>query len=68
MRDVTGPPEALNSGVVKLVGTNPDKILSELSEILDSNNLTHEVKTFQNPYGDGLSSKRITESLCQECS
>ena len=68
MRDVTERPEALKSGVVKLVGTNPDKILSELSEILDSNNLTHEVKTFQNPYGDGEASKRIVNRLLQECS
>ena len=68
MRDVTERPEALKSGIVKLVGTNPDKILSELSQILDSKNLSHEVKTFQNPYGDGEASKRIVNRLLQECS
>ena len=64
MRDVKRP-EALNPELSNLL-TNPDEILSELSEILDSNNLTHEVKTFQNPYGDGEQAKNHEST--SECS
>lgn len=63
MRDTTERPEALEAGTVKLVGTNYDKIVSEVSHLLDDaehyNTMSHAV----NPYGDGLACGRIVKIL-----
>lgn len=59
MRDTTERPEALTAGTVKLIGTNYDKIVSEVSTLLD--NPAEYVKMSQavNPYGDGKACERI---------
>jgi UDP-N-acetylglucosamine 2-epimerase (non-hydrolysing) len=63
MRNTTERPEALTAGTVKLVGTDYNAILSNVSLLLDSeeayNNMSHAV----NPYGDGLACKRIVDKL-----
>jgi UDP-N-acetylglucosamine 2-epimerase len=61
MRETTERPEAVLAGTVKLVGTNPDRIVGEASKILDSQRLYKEMASKENPYGDGLASQRITD-------
>ena len=63
MRDTTERPEALTAGTVKLVGTHSDKIVGEVSTLLD--NPAEYVKMSQavNPYGDGKACERIINIL-----
>ncbi len=63
MRDTTERPEALEAGTVKLVGTNYDKIVSEVSELLDNQAYYDKMSKAVNPYGDGLACKRIVDAL-----
>lgn len=63
MRDTTERPEAVESGTVKLVGTNFDKIVKEVSNLLDSNDYYQNMSTAKNPYGDGKACQRIIEYL-----
>jgi UDP-N-acetylglucosamine 2-epimerase (non-hydrolysing) len=59
MRDTTERPEALEAGTVKLVGTNYDKITSEVSKLLDDPEYYNKMSRAVNPYGDGLACGRI---------
>lgn len=63
MRDTTERPEALEAGTVKLVGTNYDKIVSELSRLLDDAEYYDTMSKAVNPYGDGLACGRIIKAL-----
>lgn len=63
MRDTTERPEALEAGTVKLVGTNYDKIVSEVSMLLENKEYYDTMSKAVNPYGDGLACGRIVESL-----
>lgn len=63
MRDTTERPEALEAGTVKLVGTNYDKIVSELSTLLDDRDYYEKMSKAVNPYGDGLACQRIVDRL-----
>lgn len=63
MRDTTERPEALDSGTVKLVGTNYEKIVSEVSNLVEDNNYYEKMSKAVNPYGDGLACGRIIEEL-----
>ena len=63
MRDTTERPEALESGTVHLVGTNYDKIVSEVSTLLDDARAYEKMSKAVNPYGDGMASKRIADYL-----
>ena len=63
MRDTTERPEALEAGTVKLVGTNYDKIVAEVSMLLDNKEYYDTMSKAVNPYGDGLACGRIVESL-----
>jgi UDP-N-acetylglucosamine 2-epimerase (non-hydrolysing) len=63
MRDTTERPEALSAGTVKLVGTNYDKILSEVSALLDNDDVYNTMSKAVNPYGDGKACERIVASL-----
>ena len=55
MRDTTERPEALEAGTVKLVGTNYNKIILEVSALLDNQDDYEMMSNAVNPYGDGLS-------------
>ena len=57
MRDTTERPEAVEAGVVKLVGTDPDRIIAEANEIL--NHPERPWPQIPNPYGDGQATARI---------
>ena len=63
MRDTTERPEALDAGTVKLVGTDYNKIVDEVSELLDSPKAYDRMSKAVNPYGDGLACGRILEVL-----
>ena len=63
MRDTTERPEALDAGTVKLVGTNYDKIVSEVSALLDDKKYYDQMSQAVNPYGDGLACERIVSFL-----
>lgn len=59
MRDTTERPEALKAGTVKLVGTDYDKIINEMSQLLDNEVYYNQMSQAVNPYGDGLACQRI---------
>lgn len=61
MRDTTERPEALEAGTVKLVGTNYDKIITEVSKLIDSKDYYDSMSKAVNPYGDGLACSRIVK-------
>ena len=63
MRDTTERPEALDAGTVKLVGTDYDKIVGEVSTLLDDETAYEKMSKAVNPYGDGLACERIVENL-----
>ncbi|MBD5362312.1 MAG: UDP-N-acetylglucosamine 2-epimerase (non-hydrolyzing) [Bacteroides sp.] len=63
MRDTTERPEALEAGTVKLVGTNFNQIVSEVSALLTDTAYYEKMSKAVNPYGDGLACKRIVEVL-----
>ena len=59
MRDTTERPEALSSGTVHLVGTDYNKIMDEVSILLDDKEAYEKMSKAVNPYGDGRSCGRI---------
>lgn len=61
MRDTTERPEAVEAGTVKLVGTDMDKIIDAVSELLEQPELYKSMSMAVNPYGDGKASERIVE-------
>lgn len=63
MRDTTERPEALSSGTVHLVGTDYDKIVSEVSTLLDDDAAYEKMSKAVNPYGDGLACSRIVNTF-----
>lgn len=63
MRDTTERPEALKAGTVKLVGTNYDKIVVEVSTLLDNQEYYEKMSKAVNPYGDGMACGRIINIL-----
>ena len=63
MRDTTERPEALASGTVHLVGTDYDKIVNEVSILLENQEAYEKMSKAVNPYGDGLACARIVEAL-----
>lgn len=65
MRDTTERPEALSAGTVKLVGTNYDVIVGEVSNLIDNVEAYNKMSKAVNPYGDGLACGRIADYLFQ---
>lgn len=65
MRDTTERPEAVAAGTVKLVGTNVDKIVSSVSELIDDDIVYKAMSKAHNPYGDGLACERIIKGLLE---
>lgn len=63
MRDTTERPEALSAGTVKLVGTDYDKIVGEVSTLLTDASAYERMSKAVNPYGDGQACKRIMDFL-----
>ena len=63
MRNTTERPEALNAGTVKLVGTDYNKIVNEVSSLIDDKAAYEKMSKAVNPYGDGLACGRIVNAL-----
>lgn len=63
MRDTTERPEALTAGTVKLVGTDYDKIVTEVSTLLTDEDEYSRMSCAVNPYGDGQACRRIMDFI-----
>lgn len=63
MRDTTERPEALEAGTVKLVGTNYERIVHEVSTLINEQDYYDQMSKAVNPYGDGLACGRIILTL-----
>jgi UDP-N-acetylglucosamine 2-epimerase (non-hydrolysing) len=65
LRDFTERPEAIEYGVVKLVGTNKNNIVSNVTSLLNSKEEYLKMSTGASPYGDGKASIRIHKILSE---
>lgn len=63
MRDTTERPEAVDAGTVRLVGTDSDLIVAEVSRLLDDALAYETMSVAHNPYGDGKAADRIIEAI-----
>ena len=63
MRDVTERPEAVHAGTVRLVGANQDRIVANVSELLENPSSYQGMARASNPYGDGRACPRIVDIL-----
>ena len=63
MRNTTERPEALDAGTVKLVGTDHDLIVNEVSRLLEDQTYYDKMSKAVNPYGDGLACGRIVTTI-----
>ncbi|MCF8378566.1 MAG: UDP-N-acetylglucosamine 2-epimerase (non-hydrolyzing) [Bacteroidales bacterium] len=64
MRDTTERPEAVDSGVARLVGTDTEKIINGVELLLSNPDEYNLIAHISNPYGDGTASKKIVSYLC----
>ncbi len=65
MRETTERPEAVEAGTVKLVGTDVDKIVGEISVLLEDRQAYERMSFAHNPYGDGKACERIIDALAE---
>lgn len=63
MRETTERPEAVDAGTVRLVGTDPARIIGETTRLLDDSEAYAEMARAHNPYGDGQAARRIVEAI-----
>ncbi|WP_193165111.1 non-hydrolyzing UDP-N-acetylglucosamine 2-epimerase [Microbulbifer hainanensis] len=63
MRETTERPEAVTAGTVKLVGTDIQKIVSGVRELLEDTDTYEAMSVAHNPYGDGMACKKIVEAI-----
>jgi UDP-N-acetylglucosamine 2-epimerase (non-hydrolysing) len=63
LRQVTERPEAVEAGAAKIIGTERQVIVKEISELLDSEDEYNRMAHAMNPYGDGRASQRIVAAL-----
>lgn len=63
LREVTERPEGVEAGVLKVVGTDPDRIVAEVARLLTDEAAYREMAQRRNPYGDGHAAERIVEIL-----
>lgn len=63
MRKNTERPEAVEAGTVRLVGTDPDTIVSNVQSLLEHEKTYHTMSQAHNPYGDGNAALRIAKTL-----
>ena len=66
MRDTTERPEALEAGTVKLVGTDPHKIIEEAQRLLDDKVEYEKMSQAHNPYGDGKACNKIIDFIKEQ--
>lgn len=63
LREVTERPEAIEAGTARLVGTDTDRIVSEVHRLMDDPSAYSELAIAENPFGDGRAAHRIVDSL-----
>jgi UDP-N-acetylglucosamine 2-epimerase (non-hydrolysing) len=63
MREVTERQEGIEAGTAKLVGTNFDRLVEAMSELLENNSVYIQMADVVNPYGDGNASMRIVDIM-----
>ena len=63
MRDTTERPEAVEAGTARLVGTDTDRIVEQVSKLLDDRSEYQSMARVHNPYGDGRASSRISDVI-----
>ena len=66
MRETTERPEGVEAGTAKLVGTDADRIVTEIFTLLDDKAAYEAMSRAHNPFGDGQASRRIVEILGRE--
>ncbi|WP_244963380.1 non-hydrolyzing UDP-N-acetylglucosamine 2-epimerase [Actinomyces trachealis] len=65
MRENTERPEAVTAGTVRLIGTNEERIVSEVSALIDSKDLYAQMANAVNPYGDGRAAERSVAAIAE---
>ncbi|MCC7202311.1 MAG: UDP-N-acetylglucosamine 2-epimerase (non-hydrolyzing) [Nitrospirae bacterium] len=65
MRKLTERPEAYEAGVARIVGTDKDNIVREVSTLLTDENSYQEMSRVENPYGDGMAARRIIHIILE---
>lgn len=63
MRNVSERPEAIEAGTVKLIGTNPQTMVDEVSHLLNDQDYYKSMVQIDNPYGDGHACERIIKVI-----
>lgn len=63
LREVTERPEGVKAGVLRLVGTNPEKIVSNAVELLENQSVYQKMVQSKNPFGDGYAARKIIDAL-----
>jgi UDP-N-acetylglucosamine 2-epimerase (non-hydrolysing) len=63
MRENTERPEAVDAGTVKLIGTDEERIVSEVSTLLTDESAYAAMAQATNPYGDGQAARRSVEAI-----
>ncbi|MGY3765901.1 non-hydrolyzing UDP-N-acetylglucosamine 2-epimerase [Vagococcus vulneris] len=63
LRDSTERPEGIETGILKVVGTEEEKVYKEITHILNNSEVYNKVTNQPNPYGDGHASQKIVEIL-----
>lgn len=68
MRETTERPEAVEAGTVKMVGTDPEKIISQAQKLIEDKEVYSQMAQAHNPYGDGKACQRIVEFVIERLS
>jgi UDP-N-acetylglucosamine 2-epimerase (non-hydrolysing) len=63
MRNSTERPEGIQSGAVRIVGADEDAIIRSVSNLISDQSSYNSMINIKNPYGDGMTSKKITDIL-----
>lgn len=66
LRDTTERPEGIAAGTLKLIGTKEEKVIAEITELLENSEQYEKMAKAQNPYGDRNASQRIIEAIACE--
>lgn len=65
MRDNTERPEAVEAGTVRLIGTDEQRIVDEVTQLLDDDRHYAAMANAVNPYGDGNAARRVLAAIAQ---
>jgi UDP-N-acetylglucosamine 2-epimerase (non-hydrolysing) len=63
LREVTERPEGVEAGILRLVGTNPENIVSNTVELLENPSVYQKMAQSSNPFGDGYAAEKIIDAL-----